>query len=62
MTRNYYKGTDGFIFVCDITDYDSFNNMISYIEEINNIFYNEPKIICANKCDLEEERKKKKKK
>ena len=60
INRSFYKHVDGFIFVCDITDYDSFNDMISYIEEINDFFYNRPKIICANKCDLEKERQIKK--
>jgi len=54
LNRKYYKRPDGVIFVCDITNYDSFNEMIICVEEVNDIEYNKPKIICANKCDLEE--------
>ena len=56
MPRNCYKNSDGIIFVCDITDRNSFNDIISYIEEANDYLYNYKGIICSNKCDLEEKR------
>ena len=56
ITRQYILGVDGIIFVCDITDYHSLNLMISFIEWENDIEQNSKKIICANRCDLEEKR------
>ena len=58
VIRKYYKVTDGIIFVCDLTNYDSFINMKSFVKDVNNnIDHNYEGIICANKSDLEEERK-----
>jgi len=56
ITRQFILGADGIIFVCDITDYHSLNHMISFIELENDINQNSEKIICANRCDLEEKR------
>ncbi len=56
IIRQYILGADGIIFVCDITNYCSLNHMISFIELENDIDQNSEKIICANRCDLEEKR------
>ena len=58
MTNLYFRDCDGIIFVCDITDYDSSNQMIGFIKYVNsNRSNNYIGIICANKCDVEKERK-----
>ena len=58
---NYYKSADGCIFVFDITNHRSFNEIITVINELNEEFdFEKPKIICANKCDLEKGREIKK--
>ena len=57
IARNYYKSNDGMIFVCDITDYSSYEDMINFVEEANYLNVHYFGIICANKCDLEIERK-----
>ena len=52
-----YKSADGCIFVFDITNHGSFNEIIKVINELNEKFdFEKPKIICANKCDLEKGR------
>ena len=58
---NYYKSADGCIFVFDITNHGSFKEIIKVINELNGEFdFEKPKIICANKCDLEKGREIKK--
>ena len=58
MTNLYFRDCDGIIFVCDITDYVSYNHMIDFIKYVNsNRSNNYIGIICANKCDVEKERK-----
>ena len=49
--------SDGFIFVFDMTNKDSFQEMIDLMLEIENYNPNYKSIICANKCDLKEDRK-----
>ena len=58
MASLYFRDCDGIIFVCDITDYVSYNHMIDFIKYVNsNRSNNYIGIICANKCDVEKERK-----
>ena len=57
ITRNYYKNTVCAVVVYDISNRESFDNVISWIEDCK---LNSPKsvfiILVGNKCDLEEER------
>ena len=57
ISRQYYKGTDGFIFNFDITYKNTLKELDYYINDVKkerNDEYNS--IICANCCDLENER------
>ena len=57
ITRTYYKNTVCAIVVYDISNRDSFDNVINWIEDCK---LNSPKSVfitlVGNKCDLEEER------
>ena len=58
IIASYYKGAHGIILVYDITDLDSFENLNSWLIEIEkNASKNALKILVGNKCDLESERK-----
>ena len=57
MTCLYSRDAHGIIFVCDITISDSLNALTRFIEDINDCNKDYEGIICATKCDLEEERK-----
>jgi len=55
---NYFRSTQGFIFVYDITDEDSFKNVEGWM----NLAYNNSNsyvfnFLVGNKCDMEENRK-----
>ena len=57
ITASYYRGGNGILVVYDITDRESFNNLNSWLIEIEksenkNVY----KILIGNKCDLEEKR------
>ena len=58
ITASYYKGGHGVLVVYDITDRESFENINSWLIEVEknankNIF----KLLVGNKCDLESDRK-----
>ncbi len=58
ITASYYKGGHGVLVVYDITDRESFENLNSWLIEVEknankNIF----KLLVGNKCDLESDRK-----
>ena len=58
IISSYYRGAQGIILVYDITDLDSFNNLNSWLVEIEkNASKNAYKILIGNKSDLENERK-----
>ena len=58
ITKSFLKGTDGIIFMYDISKKDSFLNLKNWIAEIDNSKLPDVKfVICGNKIDLEEERK-----
>lgn len=58
ITTSYFRGANCIALVYDITDEHSFDNMVSWLEEISNhARENVLKIVVGNKCDLEEERK-----
>ena len=57
ISKGYYKNTVCAIVVYDITDRESFNNAISWIEECkNNCAKIVNLILIGNKCDLEQNR------
>ncbi|KAM3139288.1 hypothetical protein pb186bvf_008508 [Paramecium bursaria] len=57
ITRSYYRGSIGALLVYDISRRESFQNAISWINEIRN-YGNEKMVIClvGNKLDLEDNR------
>ena len=58
ITASYYRGGNGVLVVYDITDRDSFENLNSWLIEIEkNASKNVYKILVGNKCDMESERK-----
>lgn len=57
ITRIYYRESSGFIILYDITNKTSFNNIISWLKDINyNINSFEPVLLIGNKSDLEDMR------
>ena len=57
ITVSYYRGGNGILVVYDITDRESFNNLNSWLIEIEkSANKNVYKILIGNKCDLEEKR------
>ena len=63
ITSSYYKGSHGCFIVYDITNESSFNNVEKWYEYVQKeAGKNISIILVGNKCDLENERKKKKKK
>jgi Ras-related protein Rab-1A len=58
ITASYYRGGNGVLVVYDITDRDSFENLNSWLIEIEkNASKNVYKLLIGNKCDLEDKRK-----
>ena len=57
ITASYYRGGNGVLVVYDITDRDSFENLNSWLIEIEkNANKNVYKLLIGNKCDLEDKR------
>lgn len=57
ITKMYYRGANVVLFIYDITDLDSFHNIIDWIKEIEIKSQDDPvKILVGNKSDLESER------
>ena len=58
ITASYYRGGHGVLIVYDITDRESFENLNSWLIEIEkNANKNVYKLLIGNKCDLEDKRK-----
>ena len=58
ITASYYRGGNGVLVVYDITERESFENLNSWLIEIEkNANKNVYKLLIGNKCDLEEKRK-----
>ena len=57
ITRNYLKGADGILFVYDITQKKTFDNLKSWIRDSEESNQNFKKVIIGNKIDRENERK-----
>lgn len=57
ITASYYRGGNGVLVVYDITERASFENLNSWLIEIEkNATKNVFKVLIGNKCDLEEKR------
>jgi len=57
ITSSYYRGSQGTIICYDITDRNTFNSVIKWLEEVNKHSINEPiLILCGTKADLESKR------
>ena len=57
ITHNYFKGADGILFVYDITQKKTFDNLKSWIKDSEESNQNFKKVIIGNKIDRENERK-----
>ena len=58
IISSYYRGAQGIMLVYDITDLESFQNLNSWLIEIEkNASKNVYKILVGNKCDMENDRK-----
>lgn len=52
MVRHYYKNAHAIVFVYDVTDPVSFDNLKRWMEESDlNVLGNVPRILVGNKCD-----------
>ena len=57
ITASYYRGGNGVLVVYDITERESFENLNSWLIEIEkNANKNVYKLLIGNKCDLEDKR------
>ena len=57
LTASYYRGAQGIIIVYDVTDRETFDNVRTWINEIEK--YSQAgvcKILVGNKCDMEDRR------
>ena len=57
ITQNFMKGADGILYVYDITQKSSFDNLKTWISQSEEITDGFKKIIIGNKSDLEKERR-----
>lgn len=57
ITSSYYRGAHGIVVVFDVTNRDSFENIKSWLQEIDRFATNDvQKLLVGNKIDLVEER------
>ena len=56
ITKNFMKGADGIIYMYDITNKESFDNLKNWIMQSEESIEDFKKIIIGNKIDLEKER------
>ena len=57
MTQTFYKKADGIIITYDICTAATFENVTTWLSNINeNTNDNVPRILVGNKCDLEDQR------
>lgn len=56
ITKSFVKGTDGIIYMYDITNKQSFTNIKQWLEDTQEYSFGAKKIIVGNKIDMEEKR------
>jgi small GTP-binding protein len=56
ITSSYYRNSSGIIIVYDVTNMDSFEKVVDWIQEVRRYVPTVPLIIVGNKSDLVEER------
>ncbi len=52
IQTSYYRGTEGAILVCDLTQKDTLDNLQMYVDKTHNVNPQAKFIIAANKSDL----------
>ena len=57
ITQNFYRNANGILFVFDITNKESFNNIKIWLTDSENCETKVTKILIGNKIDLKDERK-----
>lgn len=57
LTRQYYKGAHGVVVMYSVTDYNSFNSLGTWLEELRWINPESSILIVGNKTDLESQRR-----
>lgn len=56
MTRSYFRNTSGALYVYDITEKKSFDNIKKWVNDSEKLDINCKKILVGNKCDLDDKR------
>ena len=56
ITKNIYRNANGVLFVYDITNQESFNNIKNWIKDLQNVGNDIKGVIVGNKLDLEQKR------
>ena len=56
ITNNFFRNSNGILFVYDITKHESFEGVINWVKEAEDIGDDYQKILIGNKCDLDSER------
>lgn len=57
ITNSFYRGAQGIIIVFDVTNWESFDNVKNWLEEVNRREHETPyKLLLGNKCDQESKR------
>ncbi|MHA1222635.1 MAG: Rab family GTPase [Candidatus Heimdallarchaeaceae archaeon] len=54
IRSKYFFGSSGALAVCDITNYDSFKNLPSWVDSFREQVGDKPVVFLANKCDLKD--------
>jgi small GTP-binding protein len=52
----FYRGASGTVYVFDITNRDSFENILEWKREVETVVQSKPSVLVGNKCDLADER------
>lgn len=57
ITSSFYRGSNGIIMVYDVSNQESFDNIMKWLNEINKYATDDVvKLLVGNKCDLESQR------
>ena len=56
ITKNIYRNANGVLFVYDITNQESFNNIKNWIKDLQNVGNDIKGVIIGNKLDLDQKR------